>query len=377
MSYLSIMNWNWRKDDWPNFSFSADAFGPFEDAFLYQAGVFNGSLQAVSKDNQETLTVDLMSNEAYKTSEIEGDLLNRDSLRSSIKKHFGLKTDDRRRVTPSEYGVSELMVDLYQHFQVPLTHDQLFAWHSMLMNGRRDLTKIGAYRTHKDPMQIVSGRMDLPKVHFEAPPSHRVPKEMEGFVRWFNESTGLRPLVRAGIAHLYFESIHPFEDGNGRIGRALSEKALSQSIGRPSLISISQEIEANKKAYYEALHRHSFGLEITPWLAYFCEMVLNAQKRSQRAVEFLIEKGRFYERYAQAMNDRQEKVVQRMFREGVDGFEGGLSASNYQRIAKTPSATATRDLQKMVELGAFTKTGQKKGTRYHLAMAPLAKGMFA
>ena len=360
------MLWNWKHANWPELTYTANKLEVFEKEFMHKAGMLFGSLKHVSTAEQDTLKVNLISDEAYKTSEIEGEILDRDSLQSSIRKQFGLKTDNRR-IPPAEQGISEMMVDLYKTYQTPLTHDQLFNWHRMLTNGRRDLLDIGAYRTHDDPMQVVSGALDNPTVHYEAPPSSNVSKEMDAFVAWFNgESTAFEPLTRAGFAHLYFESIHPFEDGNGRIGRAISEKALSQSLNRPTLIAISYTIESKKKAYYSALQESSVGLEITNWLIYFSEMVLEAQDHTQSMIDFLIEKGKFYARFEKQFNDRQMKVVECIFREGINGFKGGLSAENYISLTSTTASTATRDLQKLVKIGALKRTGERKGTRYYL-----------
>lgn len=367
------MVWNWQQKKWPHFAYDRQVFDGFEKEFLHKAGMMHGSLKHVSIEDQENFIVDLISNEAFKTSEIEGEILNRDSLQSSIRKHFGLKAD-YRKIPPSEMGVSEMMVSLYQNYHAALDHQQLYGWHEMLTTGRRDLTDIGCYRTHEDPMQIVSGALGKANVHFEAPPSTIVPQEMEGFVQWFNATAkgGNEPLniiERAAIAHLYFESIHPFEDGNGRIGRAISEKALSQGLGRPTLIAISHIISRRKKDYYTALHRNSVTMEVGEWLQYFSKMVLEAQDYSQGLIDFLIEKTKFYHRFDKMLNERQQKVVARMFAEGPEGFKGGLSADNYLRITGTTSSTATRDLQKLVEMGALRRTGERKGTRYTLSLA--------
>ena len=364
------MKWNWQQKNWPQFQYEEAKLSDYEMIFREKAAMVLGSIKHLDKEDQETLKIDLISDEALKTSEIEQEFLNRDSLQSSIREHFGLKTD-ARRVTPSEYGISEMMVDLYKTYQVPLRHQQLFNWHLMLTNGRRDLTDMGRYRTHTDAMQITSGRLDRPKVYFEAPPSSIVKKEMNQFIDWFNLTAKgakreIGALIRSGIAHLYFESIHPFEDGNGRIGRAISEKALSQSLDRPTLIAISHTIQRSKKNYYDALHQNSLRLEITDWLQYFCEIVLQAQDYTQSMIDFLIKKGKFYHRFQDKLNDRQEKVIQRIFREGIDGFKGGLSAENYIRINRTSRQTASRDLTKLVELGALIKRGEGKGTRYYL-----------
>ena len=181
-------------------------------------------------------------------------------------------------------------------------------------------------------------------------------------------------LLRSGIAHVYFESIHPFEDGNGRIGRAISEKALSQGLKRPTLIALAQAIERSKKAYYTALQAGNRGLDIQEWLEYFCRTVLSAQDYTQSMIDFLIEKGKFYDRFSNKLNERQSKVIARMFEEGIEGFKGGLSAENYISITGAPRATTTRDLQGLVELGALKKTGERKHTRYYLNIESPQKG---
>lgn len=364
------MKWNWQQSDWPNFCYSASDFQHYEQEFQYKAGTMAGSIKHIAEDEQALLRVSLVSDEALKTSEIEGELLDRDSLQSSVRRQFGLKTDERR-VLPAEQGISEMLVDLYQHYPLPMTHEQLYSWHSMLTNGRRDLHNIGAYRDHEEPMQIVSGKIYASNIHYEAPPSSRVFDEMEHFISWFNRTelgqpNALPVLIRSAIAHLYFESIHPFEDGNGRIGRAISEKALSQSLARPTLIAIATTIEGERKDYYSALQAGSRGLDIDSWLHYFCQMVLTAQDYTQKKIDFLINKSKFYRHFADRLNQRQAKVIERVFREGVDGFTGGLSADNYIRLTSTSRATATRDLGDLVSMGALIKTGERKSTRYYL-----------
>ncbi|MEO1022966.1 MAG: Fic family protein [Bacteroidota bacterium] len=364
------MTWNWQHKDWPQFIYSEEDFRDYERVFISGAGVTLGSVRHVARDDYDALKINLISDEAYKTSEIEGEILNRQSLQSSIKKQFGLQTD-YRKIPPAEQGIAEMMVDLYRNYAEPLSDQTLCSWHRMLMNGHRDLEYIGDYREHDDPMQIVSGSIDRPKVHFEAPPSKQVKPEIKQFIRWFNTTSfggrnQLPVLLRSGIAHLYFESIHPFEDGNGRIGRAISEKALSQYFGRPTLIAISSAIQNNRKAYYQALHDVSVSLHISQWLHYFCEMVLEAQARTQSVIDFLVEKGKFYQYYNGQFNERQRKVIKRIFEEGISGFKGGLSAENYLSITGTTRATATRDLQKLVEIGAFKRKGELRYTRYYL-----------
>ena len=260
-----------------------------------------------------------------------------------------------------------MMIDLYRNFDDKLSHSALFRWHKMLTNGRRDLQAIGKYRNDSEPMQIVSGRLDEPKIHFEAPPSKQVKKEMDEFIAWFNNSKdSTPPLARAAIAHLYFVSIHPFEDGNGRIARALAIKALSQSIKQPLLTSLSATIQHSRKKYYKALEDNNQQLEITDWLLYFGKTFLESQNHTQKLIEFLLTKAQLFESLKNQINDRQEKVLTRIFAEGLNGFEGGLSAENYIKITKTSRATATRDLQDLLEKGALVKKGELKGTRYFL-----------
>ncbi|MEM6765442.1 MAG: Fic family protein [Bacteroidota bacterium] len=364
------MRWNWQHKNWPNFEYSLADLPSYEAKFFERIGVLRGSLRHLVADERDELKVVLISNEAYKSSEIEGEILDRNSLQSSIRRQFGLSSD-MVKGRPAEYGISEMMVSLFKTSQEALSHEQLFSLHSMLMNGRRDVSNIGGYRTHKEPMQIVSNVMNSPVVYFEAPPSERVPDEMDQFIDWFNQTAPGMPkeldgLLRASIAHIYFESIHPFEDGNGRIGRAISEKALAQAIGEPTLLALAHLVEKRRKEYYNLLHKNSVDLDIQSWLEFFIEVILESQTYTLSLIDFLIEQNKFFYRFDDILNDRQRKVVKRIFKEGINGFEGGLSAGNYQRITSSSSATATRDLKELVEMGAFKREGRGKYSRYYL-----------
>src|SRR5215470_4187746 len=311
-----------------------------------------GSIRHLGKEDHDQLTIEAMSTEAVTTSEIEGEILDRASVQSSLRKQLGLATDERR-VRPAERGIAEMMVDLYRSFAEPLSEETLFRWHRMVMSGSRNLRDVGRYRTGAEPMQVVSGPIGEARVHFEAPPSSRVPSEMERFVVWFNRTAPgleepLPALTRAGIAHLHFESIHPFEDGNGRIGRAISEKALAQSLGQPTLTALAATILARRKSYYEALEEANKENEITPWLMWFARVAIEAQRRTIALVEFLIDKTKLLGRLKGQLNRRQEKVLLRMFREGPEGFRGGLSAGKYTTITGASPATTTRDLSGLV-----------------------------
>jgi Fic family protein len=366
------MKWIWERPDWPNFSFDAAAFIQSEREFHRNTGLIVGSLSSVSSQDVDELQVTLLSNEAMDASKIEGEILDRDAVQSSIRGQLGLPTDGRRS-GPKETGVSRMMVDLYRSYSEPLNQERLFSWHQMMMNGRIDLEIVGGYRVHGDPMQIVSGRLDSSQVFYEAPPSHKVPAEMENYLLWFNRafSEGMPTLVHAGLGHLFFELIHPFEDGNGRIGRAIAEKALAMGARHPLITSLSSTLEQNKKAYYQALERANDSLEVTDWLVYFSGEVLKAQINVRKMIQFILEKARYFEDFRNKLNERQTKVALRLFQEGPEGFKGGLSAENYIRISKTSPATATRDLAEMVALGALKKTGKLRHTRYYLPMVEI------
>jgi len=364
------MAWDWQRPEWPNFAYNSSVLEPLEKQFLLRSGEFVGACKHIGPDDQETLKIELISDEAVKTSEIEGEILNRDSVQSSLRQQLGLGFE-APGVKPAERGISKMMVDLYQNFAAPLADTTMFDWHTMLLTGDTSIRVIGGYRTHPEPMQVVSGPIHKRTVHFEAPPSERMANEMKHFISRFNDTapggkTPLPALARAGLVHLHFVCIHPFEDGNGRIARALAEKALAQNLGHPSLIALAYTIERKREDYYAALEHNNKDLEITDWMKYFAETILEAQNNTIKRVDFYVTKAKFYQRFRDKLNERQVKVVARVFREGIDGFKGGLSAENYISITHTSRATATRDLQDLVTMGALTKTGELRHTRYRL-----------
>jgi Fic family protein len=366
------MAWNWQKPDWPNFRWDRARLDAAEKEFLVSGGMFVGTVRHLGKEERDQLTIEAMSTEAVTTSEIEGEILDRASVQSSLRKQLGLATDERR-VRPAERGIAEMMVDLYRSFAEPLSEETLFRWHRMVMSGSRSLRDVGRYRTGAEPMQVVSGPIGEPKVHFEAPPSARLPSEMQRFIAWFNRTAPgceepLPALTRAGIAHLYFESVHPFEDGNGRIGRAIAEKALAQSLDQPTLTALAATILARRKTYYEALEAANKENEITRWLMWFAGITIEAQRRTIALVEFLIDKTKLLDRLKGQLNARQEKALLRMFREGPEGFRGGLSAGKYSSITGASPATSTRDLADLVAKGALAREGERRYARYHLSV---------
>lgn len=366
------MLWNWQRPDWPEFTYDSARLRAAEERFLRGAGIVVGSMFHLDGDARQGIAIELISQEMVDSSAIEGELLDRASVQSSIARQLGFSTD-ARRAGPAEAGAAELMANLYRHYSDPLSDRLLFDWHTMLMNGRRDIADLGAWRTHSDGMQIVSGALHAPRVHFEAPPSAWVPGEMTRFITWFNDSApqGSAPLpaiTRAAVAHLWFETIHPFEDGNGRLGRAIAEKALAQSLETPTLTALATTINRHRKSYYSELQRASQSNRIDIWLTWFADIVLEAQARTIASIRFLIEKTRLLDRVCDSINPRQEKALIRMLAEGPDGFEGGLSARNYRTITDATPATATRDLAELVDLGALKRIGDRRYARYYLTI---------
>ena len=367
------MRWNWQQPDWPRFRWKREALQAMEEQFLIRGGGLLAFTRQLNDDDWQRVRVDAMSAEAVMTSEIEGELLNRASVQSSIQRQLGLKAESRR-VAARERGIAELMVALYGTVGEELTQDVLFGWHRQVMAGGRTEAGVGAYRTSGEPMQVVSRALHVPKVHFEAPPSSAVRKEMDRYLAWFqrcgpNGAEPLPALTRAGTAHLYFESIHPFEDGNGRLGRAVAEKALMQGLGQPAVIGLARGILRRHREYYAELERANKRNEISGWLQWFAAVALDAQSATANDVDFLLEKTRLLDRLRGRINARQTKALLRMFREGPEGFAGGMSAGKYATITGASAATATRDLTELVDLAALSRTGKLRHTRYALNAA--------
>ena len=362
------MQWIWQLPDWPEFKWDRSLIVPLEAQFQHESGRRIGAWRHLSDDDRSDLRIDWLSDEAVETSAIEGEILDRDSIQSSIRRQFGWSVD-RHSTAPAETGVANMMVALYRSFDKPLDHDSLWNWHLMLMNWRIDLTNIGCYRQQTAAMQIVS-KHDYRKVHYEAPPSTCMMTEMNNFVDWYNQTLAeqdkLSTLTRAGIAHLYFVCIHPFEDGNGRIARALAEKSIAQSIGQPSLIALSRQIFQHRKEYYSVLKTTNSSLDITRWLVWFSKTIIDAQIWSERRLIRTIEQAQLFNRLEGQLNSRQKLAILRLFKAEPDGFKGGLSAKNYFRITGAAPSTVTRDLSDLVAKGVLRRTGERRSTRYWL-----------
>lgn len=367
------MIYNWQKPEWPNFSYSLENVEELLFEYMSNVGKLEGYLKGLEQEEQLETVIQTMIAEAIKSSEIEGEYLDREDVKSSVRNNLGLNSSKDVVSDQRAIGMAELLANVRETFSQPLTKENIFAWHSSLLKGKKDVL-IGSWRTHEEPMQVISGAMGKQKIHFEAPPSKIIPHEMEQFLRWFNDSSPSgkhpikKPIIRSAIAHLYFESIHPFEDGNGRLGRCISEKALSQYINRPILMSLSRGIEADKKTYYYQLEKAQKSDNINEWISYFVRVVITSQEQTTQEVDFTLKKARFFDRFKNLLNERQLRAVQRMLEEGPKGFEGGMNARKYIGITKTSKATATRDLQDLVGKNIIITTGNGRSTRYVLAL---------
>jgi len=372
IGYNRLMKYNWQQSAWPRFKYDLSKVEDIIISFAEKAGLTRGLLNGLPEDVQKETIVDLMVSEALKTSAIEGEFLDREDVSSSIKKNLGLTPDKKQISDERAKGISSLMLDVRESYNKKLTKTKLFSWHRMIMQGSKGY-KVGAWRTGKEPMQVVSGAYGKEKVHFIAPPSEKVPKEMTTFIKWFNDTdrngnkTIKSTVIRSAIAHLYFETIHPLEDGNGRMGRAISDKALLQGFDGQILLSLSKTIEENKKDYYNAIKQAQRSNEITQWLVYFSELALQAQTDAEREIKFTLRKTKFFDQYGSVLNTRQLKVIKRMLQEGPKGFEGGMNARKYISITNTSKATATRDLQDLVKRKIFqAKSSGGRSTSYDI-----------
>lgn len=362
--------YSWQQKEWPHFSYKVENVENELFSFAERFGLITGMLKALPEESQMEAVIDIMVSEAIKTSEIEGEFLSRSDVMSSIRNNLGLTANaagkDKRTM-----GVSSLMIKVRNTFSEPLSEKTLLEWHSLLMSYRKDL-EAGKWRTHNEPMQVVSGTFGKIRIHFEAPPSEMVPEEMKRYIKWFNDTSpgGGKEIkkapVRSAIAHLYFESIHPFEDGNGRIGRALAEKALSQGLGRPILLSLSKSIDSNRRIYYSELEKAQHSLEIDSWIKYFVNTILAAQMDSENEIDFTLKKVKFFDKFRDQLSERHLTVIRRMLEEGPKGFNGGMNARKYVSLTKISKPTATRDLQYLAEIKAFLVSGGGRSTNYQV-----------
>lgn len=363
--------YHWQFPDWPIFTFTEALFEKKAQLLHEQSGKSISFDELLEKNLKNESLIDLLVKEALKTSAIEGEMISRIDLMSSIKRKMGYNTSVKAVKDKRSVGIAEAIVSSRESFQQPLSQEMLFDWHKAIMLGNKGINT-GQWRSHSEPMQVVSGIMGREKVHYEAPPSSLVPLEMKKFIAWFNSSHPAKQkgisnaLIRSSIAHLYFESIHPFEDGNGRIGRIIAEKALSQHLQRPVLLSLSTIIEKDKKSYYEALKKAQKTLQINSWIHYFSDVVLAAQQDFYDTVSFSLKKTRFFDQIKPLADAKQLKALQKMLSQEQEEFNGGMNASKYISITKVSKATASRDLADLVKKNILVSTGGGRSTSYQL-----------
>lgn len=344
----------WQYPEWPSFTWNDSRLISLLSEVRNLEGKIQGMMDGLGFNVQSMTALNVMTEDVLRSNEIEGVILNSDKVRSSIARHLGIDTAGLPQPDHYTEGVVQIMMDAVTNCNKPLTPERLFNWHAALFpTGRSGMYPItvGAYRTGGEPMQIVSGAMGKEKVHYEAPPSDVVPDMMTDFLTWINsDNTVIDPVLKAAVAHLWFVAIHPFDDGNGRLTRTITDMQLAKADGFPlRFYSMSAEILREKKAYYEILeHTTSNSTDITEWLEWFLNTMKSSILRAKETVKRVVCKSSFWQRHREIpMNERQVKVVNMIW----DGFTGKLTSSKWAKITKTSQATALRDITDLIEKG--------------------------
>ena len=347
----------WQYPEWPSFTWNDSRLIALLSEVRNLEGMIQGMMDGLGFNVQSMTALNVMTEDVLRSNEIEGVILNSDKVRSSIARHLGIDTAGLPQPDHYTEGVVQIMMDAVTNCNKPLTPERLFNWHAALFpTGRSGMYPItvGAYRTGGEPMQIVSGAMGKEKVHYEAPPSDVVPDMMTDFLTWINsDNTVIDPVLKAAVAHLWFVAIHPFDDGNGRLTRTITDMQLAKADGFPlRFYSMSAEILREKKAYYEILeHTTSNSTDITEWLEWFLNTMKSSILRAKETVKRVVCKSSFWQRHREIpMNERQVRVVNMIW----DGFTGKLTSSKWAKITKTSQATALRDITDLIEKGILT-----------------------
>ena len=360
MKSVDYTKYIWQRSEWPTWQFDSARLAERLSKVTLERGRLLGNMQALGFKLAEEAMLRALTDDVIKSSEIEGEKLNPESVRSSLARRLGMDIGALAPVDRHVDGVVEMVLDATQRYDQPLTQQRLFAWHAALFpTGYSGMIKIaaGAYRMDVDgPMQVVSGGVGREKVHFEAPPAERLALEMARFLDWFNHAQGIDPTIKAGLAHLWFVTIHPFEDGNGRIGRAVCDMALARADGSPQrFYSLSAQIQHERKDYYDALEFAQKGtLDVTDWLEWFLECLLRAIQRAGEQTKAVMSKANFWSRWSGAsMNERQVKMLNKL----LDGFEGNLTNKKWVAINKCSADTALRDIKELIDRGVLLSAG--------------------
>ena len=358
----------WETGDWPELGWDDKTLLPLLARAAREQGRLLGKMEGLGFDQKDEARLQAMTDEVVSTSDIEGEHLPRDQVRSSVARHLDLSHVEG--LVPSSRdvdGIVEILTDATARYAAPLTNERLFHWHASLFpSGRSGMHEIAAGRYRDGPMQVVSGAIGRERVHYEAPPPERVPDEMDRFLAWFSAPGDTDTLLTAGLAHFWFVTIHPFDDGNCRIARAIADMVLARAEDSPRrYYSMSRQIGSERDDYYETLERcQKGGCDITAWQQWFLGCLRRAIAHADETVEAVLQKARFWQRFAAAsLNERQTKMLNRL----LDGFEGKLTSSKWARITKTSQDTALRDIKDLIERGALRQEkGGGRSTSYAL-----------
>ncbi len=356
----------YEQSQWPQFIWDQEAIVNLLIEVRHKQGRLAGGMGSIGFQFHEESILDTITQDVVKSSEIEGEILDQSLVRSSVARHLGLEVS-ASPIDRNIDGVVEMMLDATQRFDQPLTKERLFHWHALLFpNGRSGFKKITIGYWRKGAVDVVSGHMGKEVVHFEAPPANRIEFEMDRFLEWINSVSDVDAVLKAAIAHLWFLTIHPFEDGNGRIGRAIADMLLARSENSSwRFYSLSTQIQKERKNYYAILEKtQKDDLNITPWIVWFLHCMQRAIEQSQLKLNMIIKKGQFWESVAdRPFNERQRKVINRL----LDGFEGKFTTSKWSRIAHCSQDTAYRDILELMGWGILIKNPEGgRSTNYSL-----------
>lgn len=364
----------YQQDNWPEFTWNSDDFVSLLSEARNRQGRLIGKMETLGFDLRNEAFLDTLTLDVIKSSEIEGEFLNPDQVRSSIARRLGIEIAGSVESDRNVEGVVEMMLDATQNCFEQLTADRLFDWHAALFpTGRSGMFKITVANWRKDttgPMQVVSRAIGKEKVHFQAPDSELLEKEMNQFLAWFNGNKTIDLVIKAAVAHLWFLTIHPFDDGNGRIARALTDMLLAQSDkSNQRFYSMSAQIKIERKQYYELLEKTQKGnLDITNWITWFLSCLINALKSTDTAFTKVLVKAYFWQKHINTtINDRQKKLLNKL----MDGFDGKLTSSKWAKIAKCSKDSAIRDINDLIEKGILQKEAAGgRSTNYELKGMP-------
>ncbi|MBI2689661.1 MAG: Fic family protein [Acidobacteria bacterium] len=357
--------------DWPRLHWDRETLAEPLASVRHRQGRLTGHMEALGFNLRQEAVLQTLTADVLKSSEIEGEKLDPEQVRSSIARRLGMDIGALKSADRHVEGVVEMMLDATRHYDQPLTGERLFAWHASLFpSGRSGMTKIRAWAWRDDstgPMQVVSGPIGKEQVHYEAPKAERLDAEMRAFLDWFESESGIDPVLKAAQAHLWFVSIHPFDDGNGRIARAIADMALSRSERSPQrFYSMSAQIRQERNAYYDILEETQKGtMDITPWVKWFLGCMGRAIDGAQTALSAVLSKAQFWDRVRGIpMNERQRLVLNKL----LDGFEGKLTTSKYAKLTGCSHDTALRDIMALVERGVLVRNpAGGRSTSYDLA----------